>query len=190
MKSLVKCVLLLLLLQDRSTAQTRTTGPISGTSTQRAETYQSAVIDANGSLLITTSDTRTITVPKEGQQSSFEQPILSPDRTAVGAQANYPNCCSSYDIPLQLLVYAYGKAHRFTGIGLAIFRWHFADADTRIAFGEEEVHSACRIHYELRDIQSERLIEAADVPEPCGQIPNPPAVQVPKWVSELNAAQK
>ena len=187
---LLKCIVLLLLLQDRSTAQTRTMRPTRGASTQRTETYDSAVIDANGSLLITTSDHRNITVPKEGEQSTFRAPILSPDRTAVGAQADYPNCCTSYDIPLQLLIYAGGKMHRFTGIGLPIFRWHFADAGSRIAFGQEEVHFACRIHYELRDIESERLIDAADVPEPCGQIPNPPAVQVPKWVSELNAARK
>src|SRR2546427_6205578 len=116
--------------------------------------------------------------------------MVSPDRTAVGAQADYPNCCTSYDIPLELVVYANGKVHRFTGIGLPIFQWHFADGGTRVAFGQEPVHFGCFIHYELRDIPSERLIESADIPEPCGQIPDPPTVAVPDWVKELNAAQR
>jgi hypothetical protein len=49
---------------------------------------------------------------------------------------------------------------------------------------------AARRHYELRDIQSEQLIEAADVPQPCGQRPDPPETTIPKWEKELNAAGK
>jgi hypothetical protein len=157
---------------------------------RRTETYQSVTIDANGSLVITTSDRRTIVVPKEGEQTAFAEPIISPAGTAVGAQAEFPNCCTSYDIPLQLVIYANGRVHRFTGIGLAIFQWHFAPGGTRVAFGEQTVHSACSTHYELRDIQSERLIDSADLPESCGQHPEPEVVKVPKWVAELIAARK
>lgn len=148
------------------------------------------MIDPNGNLRITTSDRRIIVVSKEGEQSSFQEPIVSADRTAVGAQALYPNCCTSYDLPLQLVVYADGKAHRFTGSGLPIFQWHFADGGTRVAFGQEPAHFGCSVHYELRDIQSERLIDSADVPQPCGLRPNPPATMIPQWVKELHAARK
>jgi hypothetical protein len=137
--------------------------------------------------VVTKTDGRTIVVPKEGEQSSFSDPVLSPSRTAAGAQAMFPNCCTSYDIPLQLVIYAQGRVHRFTGIGLPIFRWHFADGGTRVAFGQEPVHFGCSIHYELRDIQSERLIDSAEIPQPCGQIPNPRAVKIPKWVAELTS---
>lgn len=54
--------------------------------------------------------------------------MISSARNAVAAQALFPNCCTSYDIPLQLLVFAAGKAHRFTGVGLPIFQWGFVDA--------------------------------------------------------------
>ena len=160
------------------------------TAAGRVETYESATIDANGGLRIITADRRTIVVPREGEQSTFRDPIVSPDRTAVGAQADYPNCCTSYDMPLQLVVYANGNAHRFAGIGLPIFLWHFADRGTRVAYGQSTVHFSCSVHYELRDIQSERLIQSADVPESCGQIPDPPPAKVPDWVSELNAARQ
>jgi hypothetical protein len=158
--------------------------------TPRSGTYASAEIDAAGRLRITTSSGRTITVPKERDQSSFANPVVSTDRTAVGAQANYPNCCTSYDIPLQLIVYAGGKVHRFKGTGLPIFVWHFADGGTRVAYGQEPVHFGCETHYELRDVQSERLLAAADIPQPCGLRPDPPETTVPEWVKALNAANR
>lgn len=154
------------------------------------ETYSQAAIDSSGALRITTSDGRSVVVPKEGEQRSLGEPIMSVDRTAVGSQAYYENCCTSYDIPLQLIVYSNGKVHRFTGSGLPIFRWHFADAGTRVAYGQETVHFACEVHYELRDIESERLIDSADVPQPCGLRPDPPAVAIPKWVEALRAERR
>jgi hypothetical protein len=183
-KLLLIGVVVLLLLPAVSAAQTRPTN------VRRVEIYQSVAIDAKGSLVITTSDQKAILVPKEGEQSSFSEPILSSARTAVGAQAEFPNCCTSYDIPLQLVIYTDGKVHRFTGIGLPIFQWHFADGGTSVAFGQEPVHFGCSIHYELRDIQSERLIDSADIPEPCGQVPDPRAVKIPRWVTELTSERK
>lgn len=154
------------------------------------ETYASASIDADGTLVIRTVRGRAIEIRRTGEQTSFSQPVLSPDRSAVGAQALYPNCCTSYDIPKELVVYAAGKVHRFRGIGMPIFQWHFTSGGARVAFGQEPVHFGCVIHYELRDVRSERLIRAADIPNPCGQFPNPKPVSVPKWVAELNASAR
>jgi hypothetical protein len=174
----------LLLLPDPSAAQARPSGA------GRVGTFQSVALDTIGRLVITTSDQQTIIVPKKGEQTSFADPVLSPAHTAVGAQAEFPNCCTTYDIPLELVVYANGKVHRFTGIGLPIFRWHFVDGGARVAFSQEPVHFGCSIHYELRDVRSERLIDSADIPEPCGEIPFPPVVKIPRWVAELTADGK
>src|SRR5712691_3108995 len=149
------------------------------------QTIRSVEIDANGHLAITSSSGRAIVVRKEGEQTSFSTPITSSARTAVAAQALFPNCCTSYDIPLQLVVFARGKVHRFKGEGWPIFTWGFADGGTRIAYGQEPVHFACATHYELRVIDSERLIDSIDVPQPCGQIQEPKAVKIPQWVSDL-----
>jgi hypothetical protein len=180
LRAVVYAVIALLLLPAVAPAQTRAADA-------RVETYESVAIDAEGSLVIITSDHRTIVVRREGEQTSFTNPTISSGRTAVGAQAEFKNCCTSYDIPLELVIYADGNVHRFNGIGLPIFKWHFVDGGRRVAFGQEPVHFGCSIHYELRDVQSERLIDSADVPEPCGLVPNPPAVNIPKWVAELNA---
>lgn len=168
-----------LLLANGLAAQTPATG------TPPVETYQSVAIDAQGNLAITTTDGRTIVVPKEGEQRSFSAPKLSADRTAVGAQALFPNCCTSYDIPLQLVVYAAGKMIRFTGDGRPIFEWHFANAGTRIAYGQQPVHFGCSVHYELWDIPSLALIDWAYTPVPCSQILEPEPVNVPAWVWAL-----
>jgi hypothetical protein len=117
-----------------------------------------------------------------GKQTAFGKPVLSDDRRAVGAQAMFGNCRTSYDIPLQLVVHSDGKTHRFEG-GLAIFDWHFADGGRRVVFSQQTVHFTCSVHWELRDIASERLLATADIPEACGKIPDSPKVEVPKWVT-------
>jgi hypothetical protein len=163
----------------------------------RGEVYAAATLGNDGDLHIRTTNGRDIVVaksedkrPVESQQAYFETPVLSNDRRAVGARAFYSNCCTSYEIPLTLVVYADGRTHRFTGSGLPIFLWHFADDGTTVAFAQEPVHFGCSIHYELREIRSERLVESADVPEPCGQDPNPEPVKVPAWVTRLEQAQR
>jgi hypothetical protein len=153
----------------------------------RLEMYTSAAVDANGDLAIVKSNGQTVIVRKEREQTSFSPPLLSSANTAVGAQAMFANCCTSYDIPLQLVVYAAGRVHRFKGVGLPIFQWGFADAGTRIAYGQETVHFARATHYELREITSERLIESVDVPQPCGQLPDPKPVKIPQWVASVQA---
>ena len=153
----------------------------------RPETYSSAAVDADGNLAIVKSSGQTVIVRKEGEQTSFSPPLISSANIAVGAQAMFANCCTSYDIPLQLVVYAEGRVHRFKGVGLPIFEWGFVDAGTRIAYGQETVHFSCATHYELREIASERLIESVDVPQPCGQIPDPTPIKIPEWVASLRA---
>jgi hypothetical protein len=152
---------------------------------REGERYRSVSRDPQGRLVIRTADDRAIVVGKVGEQTAFGDPVVSADRTAVGAQALFPNCCTSYDLPLQLVVYSAGVVHRFRGNGLPIFQWRFADGAPHVAFGQEPAHFGCATHYELRDIRSERLIDSIDIPQPCGQDRNPKPVRAPKWVAAL-----
>jgi len=159
--------------------------------TASTATYESVAIDADGNLRILTSEQQTIIVPKGGfakagesfgKQTAFKQPVLSDDRRSVGVKAMFANCCTSYDIPLQLVIYSSGKTHRFEG-DWPIVDWHLADGGRRVAFSQQTLHFSCLLHWELRDVASERLVETADIRENCGQIPDPPNVKVPKWVT-------
>src|SRR5689334_19424815 len=132
-------------------------------------TYASADVDQDGNLRIVRSDRHTLTVPRSGEsktsgkQTSFEKVAISSDHTAVGALEDYPNCCTSYDVPLRLLVFVNGRTHRFVGIGLAIFEWHFVDGGRRVAFGETTVHGTCEKYWQLWEIEPERrLAQATD----------------------------
>jgi hypothetical protein len=154
---------------------------------QQPETYESATIDANGNLTIVKSNGQSVVIRKEAEQTAFSAPVMAPAKTAVGAQAMFANCCTSYDIPLQLVVYSGGTVHRFKGVGLPIFKWGFAHQGTRVAYGQEPVHFGCATHYELREIDSEHLVESIDLPEPCGQFPNPQPVPMPQWLTDLLA---
>ena len=154
---------------------------------QTPEMYQSAALDTNGNLSIVATNGGTVTVRKEGEQTTFAAPVISSSKAAVGAQAMFPNCCTSYDIPLQVMVYAAGKVHRFTGINLPIFEWAFTADGKRVAYGQEPVHFGCATHYELRDIESERLVDSVDIPQACGQIPDPKPVAIPPWVADLRS---
>ena len=116
--------------------------------TASTETYESVDIDVDQNLRILTSEQRTLIVPKGGsskvgesfgKQTAFEKPVLSDDHRAVGAQAMFANCCTSYDpFPCNSSSIRVSKAHRFEG-GLAIFDWHFADGGRRVVFSQQTV---------------------------------------------------
>lgn len=147
-----------------------------------AETYVQAVIDPGGQLRILTKDRREILPKKKPEQVAFGMPEISPDGHAVGWLALYPNCCTSYPIPLKLVIYASGKLRTFTGSGLPVWRWCFQAEGKQVAFEQETVHGGIGVHYELRDVATGRLRAKYD-PDPNSGASGKP----PKWVAELDS---
>src|SRR5262245_16461538 len=90
-----------------------------------ADRYVRASIDEGGALRILTSDGRTVVPSKEPEQVGFDKVAISPDGSAVGWLALFPNCCTSYPIPLKLVGYSAGKQRTFTGFGLPGWQWPF-----------------------------------------------------------------
>jgi hypothetical protein len=145
-----------------------------------AERYVQAVVDQSGQLRIVTKDRREIVPKKEPEQVGFEMAAISPDRRTVGWLALYPNCCTSYPIPLKLVIYARGKVRTFSGNGLPVWRWCFDATGKQLAFEQETVHGGIGVHYELRDVASGRLLAEYN-PDP--DVPGEP----PRWVAELDS---
>ena len=150
-----------------------------------AERYIKASVDSEGALRILTSDGRAIVPPKEPEQVGFDDVAISPDGSAVGWVALFPNCCTSYPIPLKLVIYSNGKARTFTGTGLPVWRWHFTGSSRQVAFAQETVHGGLGVHYELRDIGTGRKV--AEWNPTIGQDNQPLENQkLPSWASGLD----
>ena len=144
------------------------------------DTYRRAEIDQQGQLRIVTSQGREIVPRKDKDQVGFDKTAISADHRAVGWLGLYPNCCTSYPIPLKLEVYMNGQQHTFTGSGLPVWRWAFSEDGKRVAFEQETVHGGIGVHYELREISTGRLVsEYNSHPETPGE---PPA-----WVRTLDS---
>jgi hypothetical protein len=146
-----------------------------------ADLYVETVIDPSGQLHITTKRKREIVPRKETEQVSFDNAQISPDGRAVGWLALYPNCCTSYPIPLKLVILVNGRQRTFTGSGLPIGRWCFWAEGKQVAFEQETVHGGMGVHYELRDIETGELADKYD-PDA-----NPTVTKPPRWVVVLDS---
>jgi hypothetical protein len=153
-----------------------------------ADIYVSATVDDQGVLRLLTKGGREIVPTKEPEQVGFSKPQISKDGRVVGWLAEFPNCCTSYPIPLKLVIYSNYRVHELTGIGLVISRWAFQAGGKRVAFERETVHGGLGLHYELRDVATGRLIaEYSPKVGPDNQAL--PDQHVPKWVQPLDAKQ-
>jgi hypothetical protein len=153
-----------------------------GSAASAQETYRGAEVDPRGQLRITSSSGREILITKDKEQVGFDKIAISPDGRTVAWLALYENCCTSYPIPLKLLVYVNGKRREFRGSGLPIWLWAFSADSRRIAFHQETVHGGLGSHYELRDIISGRLASSYD-PDPDKPI------SLPDWAQTLEASR-
>jgi hypothetical protein len=145
---------------------------------QAPETYDTAIVDATGQLTVTTVNGRLIQIPGDSGQVGFQDVTISPNRRAVGWLALFPNCCTSYPIPLELVVWTGGELRSFMGTGLPVWKWRFDSTSTQVAFFQETVHSGIGSHYELRDIVTGNLVAEYD-PNDHGSPPS--------WASPLSA---
>ena len=152
-----------------------------------ADTYVQATINEAGQLRIVTAAGQTIEPTKEPEQVGFAKPLISSDGGAVGWLAEYPNCCTSYPIPLKLMILTNGSVRAYTGTGLPVWHWKFEAGGRQFSFRQETVHGGLGVHYELRDVTSGRLLAAYD--PPVGRDNQPlPRQNVPKWVADLDAS--
>ncbi len=126
--------------------------------------YKSASIDNAQRLRLVTTAGKTIIPPKDSGQVGFESAFISDDRRSVGWLALYPNCCTTYPIPQKLVVRTPGRVRVFDGSGFPIWRWAFIDDAKLIAYRQAPVPGDAPAHYELRDLQSGKLIDEYDMP--------------------------
>jgi hypothetical protein len=154
--------------------------------------YVRAAVDNDGALQIVTAAGKVVVlklapeIESVGKQVGYDDIHISPDGRAVGWLALFPNCCTSYPIPLALVIYSNGVKRSYSGTGLPVWRWAFQADGKRVAFEQETVHGGFGIHYELHDLNSGRLVASY---EPAIGPDNQPLPNQhgPMWVEELEA---
>jgi hypothetical protein len=121
--------------------------------------YIRAEENTNHDLVITTSARERIVVGKSNRkwadqkQSEFKDIAISRDGTAVGWVAYYPNCCTSYPVPILVEVYTAGQRHTFQPT-IAPWHWCFVDGAARIAAISATVHGPQNEVIELWDVST------------------------------------
>ncbi len=117
------------------------------------------------SLRITRSDGGQLDAPLYAEQVGFQQPRISHDGRYVGWLAMHPNCCTSYPIPLRLVVMDDSQhLHSFTGIKMAVFEWCFLPKQNAVAYTQTVLHGSDFQHFEMRSIADERLLAEYEYP--------------------------
>ncbi|HEX4683126.1 MAG TPA: hypothetical protein VH277_10470 [Gemmatimonadaceae bacterium] len=123
------------------------------------EKYSKVYLDSAHQLHVVTSRGRRITPRKIGDQTEFDAPRISADRKSVGWLAVHPNCCTTYPIPIELVVLSGGKQHVFRGADLATWHWAFSPDGKRVVLEQGPVHGTRR-SFELRDIRTGRRVNS------------------------------
>lgn len=164
------------------------------THTSAQERYVSTAVATDGVLTIMTAAGQLIVPAAEPEREFIGKPVgydqiqISLDGRAVGWVVLYPNCCTSYPIPLALVIYSNGIKRSYSGNGLPVWKWRFVEAGSQVAFQQETVHGGLGVNYELRDVLSGALI--ADFSPPVGSDNQPLRNQrIPEWAAALDAVR-
>jgi hypothetical protein len=141
-----------------------------------AEAYRDAKWSAQG-VEVTTADGATVIVEKDKDQVDIEKVQTGDGGAAIGWLALYLNCCTSYPIPLSLVVLSGGKVRPIRN-ELPIWYWAFRNGAREVCYEQETVHGGFGIRYERRDVVSGELLERYE-----------PAAgrRKPAWVIALDA---
>lgn len=137
-------------------------------------TFRHVAIDSLGQLRIVLSSHRVARPRKDSDQVAFEQVALAADHRTVGWVALYPNCCTSYPIPLKLVLLRADGRRTVIGNELPIWQWAFAADGRNVVLRQAPVHGTSPMSYELRAIGTGRLIAAA-------QMDSATRTTLPKW---------
>ena len=128
--------------------------------------YLAAELSDDGAhLMITADDGTRFSAPVLGEQVGFQQPRISSNGKNVGWLALYPNCCTSYPVPLGLVVLDESRRmHTFDGIRMAVFKWCFLPDSASVAYMQTVVHGSDFEHFEARSISGGSLLAEYEYP--------------------------
>lgn len=120
----------------------------------------------NTTLELTTAHAATVPAPSLPDQVEFGSPQISPDQSHVGWLALEANCCTSYAVPMTLVVMdEHHHTREFVGNGLPIFDWCFLPDSKSVAYMQTVLHGTNFEHFEHRSLDDGRLLAVYDYPD-------------------------
>lgn len=124
--------------------------------------FRQADLDSTGQLRVVLSTNRILRLPRDSSQVAFGHVALSRDGRTVGWVALYPNCCTSYPIPLELVLLGADGHRTVISNGSPIWQWTFSANGRNAVIRQAPVHGDAPEHYELHEIATGRLIATAE----------------------------
>jgi len=114
--------------------------------------------DSEGRAHVVERSGREWIVPNETGQVSFDTPLIAVDGRTAGWLAEFPNCCTSYPIPLTLVLWRDGHVLRRVGNGMDIGRWQFRNGGAQVAYFTDTVHGNLAPACVLMDVATGREV--------------------------------
>jgi hypothetical protein len=125
---------------------------------ERAAIVEGVYAD-NGDVHIRYRNGTTVAAPKGNEDKSLSEPALAADGRTVGWLANFDNCCQSYPIPQQLVIWRSYRVIRRIDASAMIWRWRFYDDGRKVGFSDGPTHgSHVPYSYKLYDVATGQLI--------------------------------
>jgi hypothetical protein len=125
-------------------------------------TIRQAVLDSTKERLrIVLSNHRVIEPAKDSDQVGFAQVAVSADHRVVGWVSLDTNCCTSYPIPLALVLLSATGHRTVIQNALPIWDWSFEPGGQNVVIRQAPVHGDAPNTYELHDISTGRLLASA-----------------------------
>jgi hypothetical protein len=164
MKSLVRLALLCLFVAPAVQA-----GPFVGTT-----------LSADGASLVVRKADESFPAPKtEAEQEGYAQPQVSRDGKVAGWVALNASCCTSYPLPITLVLLRADRSMVRIDEVLPIWAWKFEQDGTAVAYRQRTTHGTSTITYKLIRIRDRKLIGQYECFSEDASSESP---HVPNWV--------
>jgi hypothetical protein len=148
--------------------------------------YLSVEAGAERNTLAITTKSGVIQAPStEEDQQSFSNPAVSQDGRTVGWLAEVGNCCTSYPLPLALVIFKGGKvAYRFHET-TAIWRWSFLAGGSEVGYQWTWPHGFVPTYYVRRSLKTGAVLSefVCEIDDVKGEYIVPK--DVPAWVHKV-----
>ncbi len=140
-----------------------------------------AVITPGGKDLTFLREGRRIHAPRtEPEQQGFSDARISPDGRTLAWLATTANCCTSYPLPMALVVYRDGHVSHVIRDDMAIWAWAFRPDGDTVAYRMALPHGRIYDRYRWRRMSDGRLLGTYE----CGE-DVPPSGPAPAWVTSV-----